>query len=69
MSEIELGQQVRDTITGFQGTAIGRAEYLHDVPSVLVASETKQAASDARWLAESRLVPAAPGATGFGGSS
>jgi hypothetical protein len=66
--DVKLGERVRDRVTGFEGTAIGRAEYLYDVASVLVAAETKQAAADSRWLAETRLEPVPPGATGFSAS-
>jgi hypothetical protein len=52
-------------VTGFEGEAIGRAEYLYEATTVLVASETKQAAADARWIPEARLEPSPPGTTGF----
>lgn len=64
--EAVLGNDYRDGPSGFVGQAIARAEYLYEVPQVLLVAETKQAASDSRWIPESRLETLPPGATGFG---
>ena len=49
---VKLGKKYRDTITGYEGTATGRAEYLNGCISVLLEGEgeTKQ-----RWVDEPRL--------------
>ena len=36
MRKIKLGQQVRDTLSGAEGVAIGRTEWLHGCPQVRV---------------------------------
>lgn len=36
MSRIELGDLVKDTVTGFQGVAIGRTEWLHGCERIIV---------------------------------
>ena len=63
---VNLGERYRDGPPGFVGQAVARAEYLYEVPQVLLVAETQLAASDSRWIAESRLESLPPGATGFG---
>jgi subtilase-type serine protease len=55
---VKLGSVVKDSITGFEGVAVTRAEYLHEVPCVLVAARAARAdgSEDVRWYAEARLV-------------
>lgn len=53
---IKLGDKVKDTVTGFVGTATQRVEYLHSVPRIYV--EAKLAADGrtrAEYVEESRL--------------
>ena len=56
---IELGSRVRDCITGFEGIAIGRHDFLFGAPEVLVAPETLSeqtgCPSEPYWFDEKRL--------------
>lgn len=55
--KIELGSTVKDSINGYQGIAIGRAEYLYGEPNVLVESlELKDGKPQVYWIAEARLI-------------
>ncbi len=40
MKEIELGNKVKDKITGFTGIAVSKVEYLHDNISFYVLPST-----------------------------
>ena len=56
---IELGKKVKDSITGFEGIAIARIEYLNGCISVEVrptklSSEGKMI--DAEWIDEQNLI-------------
>lgn len=54
----ELGQVYRDTVSGFVGTATGRAEYLHDTPDVKLVAHTGPTDDEkSRWVSETRLEP------------
>ncbi len=65
---VELGKVYRDTISGFVGTATGRAEYLHKTPSVQIVADTGPQGDDSsRWIDEGQLVPISDeGRVGFG---
>jgi hypothetical protein len=55
---LKLGERVRDTITGFRGVVIARAEHLHDTPSVRVAPQGLSGNGhpiDPCWFSESRM--------------
>lgn len=54
---ITLGQRVRDTITGFQGIAIGRTEWLHGCFRIGIESEELNAGKpiDPVWFDEMRV--------------
>lgn len=53
---IELGKTYRDSVTGFTGTATGRAVYLHDLPKVLLTADTGANGDlTERWVSEARL--------------
>lgn len=54
---IDLGQMVKDKVTGATGFTIARTEYLYDTPLVLVQPvEIKDGASaDSKWVSEARL--------------
>lgn len=54
-ADVEMGEQYRDTLTGFVGTAVGRAEYLGGNQSVQL---TRKGANDFPqdiWLHPLRL--------------
>lgn len=55
--QIVLGCQVRDSISGFEGTATGRAEYLHGAASVQVtpAAIHEGKPVESQWFTESQL--------------
>jgi hypothetical protein len=53
--QIKLGQKVKDTITGFDGTATGRCEYLTGVPRVQVVRQNTDGKMQEEWLDEPRL--------------
>ena len=55
---IPLGARVRDSITGFEGIAIGRAVYLYECPAVAVQAEELESGKpiDKQWFDEARLV-------------
>jgi len=53
---VKLGSMVRDRITGFEGVATGRAEYLHGCPTVLVESpQLEKGEIKKQWIDEPRL--------------
>jgi len=56
MDKIEVGSTVADKLTQFQGTVIVRAEYLYDVPQLLVAARSLNVEGEApeKWIAEAR---------------
>ncbi len=65
--EAELGKVYRDTVSGFVGTATGRAEYLHGPPQVMLEADTGPTGDEkVRWVREARVVPHEPGPAGFG---
>ena len=60
---IKLGQKVTDHVTGFTGTATGRAEYLDGSVSVFVepvATPEGTWAKKGRWISEMRLIQGEP---------
>ncbi|RAI42649.1 hypothetical protein [Rhodoplanes roseus] len=59
MSKFALGEPVKDSITGFEGVATGRAEYITGCSQVLVAPpvDDKGCFRDAHWIDEQRLEP------------
>lgn len=62
-----LGLVYRDRVSGFVGTATGRAEYLDGVPSVLLTADTGPSGDlKDRWVNETRLEAHEPSAAGFG---
>lgn len=55
---IQLGQKVKDVITGFEGLTVGRAEYLTGCTQVLVVPQRLTAEGkriDGEWFDEQRL--------------
>jgi hypothetical protein len=56
---IELGSKVKDSLTAFQGTVIGRAEYLHEAPCIQIQPLSIEATGhpEAKWYAEARFSP------------
>lgn len=56
---LELGQEVRDSITGFEGVVTGIAEYLYGCRQACVVSKTLQEGKViVLWFDEQRLVEA-----------
>jgi hypothetical protein len=53
--KIQLGSKVKDRITGFTGTATGRAEYLFDPAAVRVEAPQVEGRDQDKWIPESRL--------------
>jgi hypothetical protein len=51
----EFEHTYRDRLTGFTGTAIGRAEYLADTPTVQLTRADKDGKPETVWIAELRL--------------
>jgi len=62
---IQLGSVVRDTITGYEGTVTGRAEYLFGCVRCLVEANGLKddgAPKGELWIDEQRLVTVSPAA-------
>ena len=55
---VKLGSKVKDSLTLFAGTVIGRAEYLYETPSLLIAQDTlnNDGSPVSDWFSESRFV-------------
>jgi hypothetical protein len=55
---VELGTRVKDKISGFEGIATGRTEYLYGCVRVLVEPERLEAGKpiEGEWFDEQRLV-------------
>jgi hypothetical protein len=54
--QVKLGSKVQDTVTGIQGTATGRAEYLHGSPSVRIEGRNGDGKPFDEWVPEPRVV-------------
>jgi hypothetical protein len=55
---IQLNQRVRDTVTGFTGLVLGRAEYVYESTSCRVHQQTLDTYGkmpDGVWIDEARL--------------
>ena len=64
---IVLGKVYCDPISGFVGTATGRAEYLGNTPDVRLTADTGPAGElSERWIPETRIEPFRPPSSGFG---
>lgn len=58
MERIEMGDKVRDNITGFIGVVIGKTQYITGCNQVLVQPPIKQEDGsfvEGRWIDEERL--------------
>jgi len=55
MSEIKLGQKVKDSITGFEGIAIAKCEYLNGTSMYEVTASDSSNKLDSHWIDTSRL--------------
>ncbi|MDR2919720.1 MAG: hypothetical protein LBV72_10205 [Tannerella sp.] len=55
MSEIKLGQKVKDKITDFEGVAIAKCEYLHGTPMYQIAFITEAKDINQLWIDAARL--------------
>lgn len=56
---MQLGDRVRDEVTGFEGVVLGRAEFLYEATQCRVhtrtLSDTNQMPRDGIWFEEDRL--------------
>jgi len=53
---VNLGDKVKDKITGFKGIVTGKANYLFGCTQCLIAPTMKgKSATDATWIDEQRL--------------
>jgi len=54
---IELGSEVKDTITGFKGIVVGRCEWLHGCTRLTVEGQTLHEGKpvDPQWFDEQRV--------------
>jgi len=55
MIKVELGDEVKDGLTGFIGIATARAEYLTGCVRVQIEAQTSSAAPVEYWVDEQRL--------------
>jgi hypothetical protein len=56
MDDINLGDKVKDTITGYTGVVTGLATYLHSAAAAQVTSaELKDGATVEEWINVGRL--------------
>ena len=64
---VELGQKAKDMVTGFEGIATGRAEYLTGCAQLLLVPKVKEDGSggEGRWFDEQRLQVTDPTAISF----
>ena len=56
---VKLGDRVKDIISGFEGIATGRIEYLYGCSQIQIVPETMDKDGkkrDAQWLNEQRVV-------------
>ena len=55
---VKLGSRVKDWITGFQGIAIGRVEYLYGCSQILIIPETlkEDNVRESKWFDEQRVL-------------
>ena len=57
---VNLGDKVRDPVTGFEGVVTTRCEYLHGPPRVLVESKVgNDGKLNSEWFDETRVEPVA----------
>lgn len=52
----QLGNKYRDTLTGFEGTATGRTEYLYGCVRVLLEGAGSDRKPEDFWFDEQRLI-------------
>lgn len=65
----DLGDRVRDSVTGFEGVAVAYSEYLYRSPLVLIARKDGNGKPEEVWLDAGRVASADGTRTrpGFGG--
>lgn len=66
-----LGENARDTLTGFRGIVIGRTEYLHGCRQVLIQPRGLQENGQpekAKWIDEPQVELAAPAGNALDGA-
>lgn len=66
MKKPRLGERYRDPLSGFEGTADARCEYLHGEPQLRLVAETGPTGDEKkRWFPEDALADAQPRGAGF----
>jgi hypothetical protein len=53
--KVQLGSKVKDSVTGLEGTATARAEYLHGSPSVRIEGRNTDGKPFDEWVPEPRV--------------
>lgn len=63
MTKIKIGVKVRDTVTGYTGTATKRLEELHATPQIAIQRLDGHGTPEERWFVEPRVedAPDRPG--------
>ena len=58
---VQLGAGYKDTVTGFEGIAVARCEYIDSAPRVLLTATVKEPGKEPAefWVAETRVVQTA----------
>lgn len=58
MTKVNIGDAVKDEVSGFSGIATARAEYLHGVPKVLITPVNRECViyPAEEWINEDRLI-------------
>lgn len=70
MTKVELGKKVRDTLSGIEGIATARTEFLYGCARILVeTSERKDGKPVEIWVDEQRLLSTSQAKTGGPGPS
>lgn len=55
MFEFELGEKVKEVVTGIEGKVIGRADYLYNNDLYLVRWKNKNETANEEWYPEKQI--------------
>lgn len=58
--QIKLGQKVKDVVTGFEGTAVGKIECLTSVTRIQIVRQHTDGKMQEEWIDEARLEVTSP---------
>jgi hypothetical protein len=58
---IELGDEVKDRVTGFKGIATGRAVFLYGCTRISVTPKVKNGKAESEWFDEAGIERIGPG--------